>query len=200
MRPSISPLPISTPWKSRCAICIVRSAENPSLRFASCCSVDVVNGARGPLGGRLLVDRRDAPRQPAAEHVGQSRVASCLVAAGARCAPVSAPVVGVEVLARRDALVADPHQRGDERPLAPLADRRLEVPVGARAEPPALFLALDDQPDGHALHAAGAEPGLHLLPEHRRQRVAVEPVEDAAGFLRAHQGLVDAVRAARAPP
>ena len=47
MRPSISPPPISTPWNSRCATCIVRSVENPSLRLASCESVEVVNGGAG---------------------------------------------------------------------------------------------------------------------------------------------------------
>ena len=30
-----------------CAICIVRLAENPSLRDASCCRVDVVKGGEG---------------------------------------------------------------------------------------------------------------------------------------------------------
>ena len=54
-----------------------------------------------------------------------------------------------------------------------------------------LFFPLDDQANGDALHAAGAETGLHLLPQHRRQRVAVQAVEDAAALLRAHQVLVD---------
>ena len=61
----------------------------------------------------------------------------------------------------------------------------------ADAERAPLFLALDDQANGDALHAAGAQPGLHLLPEHRRQRVAVEAIENAAALLRAHQVLVD---------
>ena len=34
-------------WNSRCAACIVRSVENPSLRLASCVSVEVVNGGAG---------------------------------------------------------------------------------------------------------------------------------------------------------
>ena len=38
---------MSMPWNSRCATCIVRSAENPNLRLASCCSVEVVNGGAG---------------------------------------------------------------------------------------------------------------------------------------------------------
>ena len=84
-------------------------------------------------------------------------------------------------------------ERRDE--LASLASQlRLEIPVDRRAERATLFLALDDQPDGDALHAAGAETRLHLLPEHRRQRVAVQPIEDAAAFLRADQVLVDVAR------
>ena len=35
------------PWNSRCATCIVRSVENPSLRLASCVRVEVVNGGDG---------------------------------------------------------------------------------------------------------------------------------------------------------
>jgi hypothetical protein len=37
----------SIPWNSRCAICIVRSVANPSLRLASWVSVDVVKGGAG---------------------------------------------------------------------------------------------------------------------------------------------------------
>ena len=33
--------------QGRCAAFIVRSAEKPSLRFASCCSVEVVKGGEG---------------------------------------------------------------------------------------------------------------------------------------------------------
>ena len=40
-------MPTSTPWNRRCATCIVRSVENPSLRLASCVSVEVVNGGAG---------------------------------------------------------------------------------------------------------------------------------------------------------
>ena len=34
-------------WNRRCADCIVRSVENPSLRLASCVSVEVVKGGAG---------------------------------------------------------------------------------------------------------------------------------------------------------
>ncbi len=47
MIPSIVPSASSTPSFSRCAIRIVRLVENPSLRLASCVSVEVVNGGAG---------------------------------------------------------------------------------------------------------------------------------------------------------
>ena len=71
---------------------------------------------------------------------------------------------------------------------------RVEIRVARRAEREPLLFAIDDQPDGDALDAAGAQAGLDLLPQHRRQRVAVEAIEDAAAFLRAHQVVVDVVR------
>src|SRR5262249_39753817 len=92
-------------------------------------------------------------------------------------------------LAGRDALVADTDERGQE--LAALAlQARLEIPVDASPEFAALFLALDDQPYGNALHAAGAQPRLHFLPEDRRERVPVEAIDGAAAFLRANEVLV----------
>ncbi len=63
-----------------------------------------------------------------------------------------------------------------------------------RPEAAAFFFTLDDQTDGDALHASRAETGLHLFPQHRRQRVAIQAVEDAAAFLRADQVFVDVVR------
>jgi hypothetical protein len=98
--------------------------------------------------------------------------------------------LGVEVLARRNPLVVQPGERGHE--LAPLAPQRgLEVPIRGRPERPPLLFPFDDEADGDALHASGAEAGLHLLPQHGRERVAVEPVEDAAALLGANQVLVD---------
>ena len=143
---------------------------------------------RRPLRGRLLVDARDAPRHAALEPVGE-RGGGRLVEAndGAR----GELAAGVEVLAGGDAAIVDADERGAE--LAPVGalERGVEVPVVRRAERQPLLLALDDQPHRHALHAAGAEAGLHLLPQHRRERVAVEPVEDAPALLGPHQVLVD---------
>ena len=58
-----------------------------------------------------------------------------------------------------------------------------QIPVVGRDERHALALALDDDAGGHRLHAAGRKPRHDLLPQHRGNLVAVEAVEDAAGFL-----------------
>ncbi len=48
MRPTVPP-PTSTPSYSCCAALIVDLAVSPSLRTASCCSVDVMKGADAVL-------------------------------------------------------------------------------------------------------------------------------------------------------
>ncbi len=60
-------------------------------------------------------------------------------------------------------------------------------PVLARLEVLDLDLALDDQAQGRALHAAGREPAADLLPEERRKVEADEVVEGAARLLRVHE-------------
>src|SRR6188474_2394028 len=111
MRPSISPLPTSTPWNSRCAACMVRSVENPSLRLASCVSVDVVNGGAGrstPGFSSTAVTVHGRCAQRAAVGLGQH----ARVLAGQRA-------LLVEVLAGRDAFVPDSRQRrGEFTPVA----------------------------------------------------------------------------------
>ena len=178
------------PWNSRCAICMVRSDENPSLRLASCCSVEVVNGGDGPLRVRLLLDAGDRPRQPA--HQAFAQLARASFSSSRRTVFDSSCALAVEVLAGGDALAADLGERGGELDGA-AAQLRLEIPVARGAERQALFFALDDHAHGDALHAPRAEAGLHLLPQHRRQRVAVEPIENAAALLRADEVLVDVV-------
>ena len=70
----------------------------------------------------------------------------------------------------------------------------LDVPVAGGDEGAALALALDDEPHGDRLHAPGGEALHDLLPEHRRDLVAVEPVEDAPRLLRVDEPLVDLAR------
>jgi hypothetical protein len=57
-----------------------------------------------------------------------------------------------------------------------------------------LLFAFDDQAHRDALDAAGAEPGLNLLPQDRRDHVPVETVDDPAALLRVDQLQVDVAR------
>ena len=54
-----------------------------------------------------------------------------------------------------------------------------------------LLLAVDDEPQGDGLHAAGGELGLDLPPEYRRKLEADETVEHAARLLRVHEVHID---------
>ncbi len=60
-------------------------------------------------------------------------------------------------------------------------------PVFLRPERRDLFLALDDQPQRGALHAAGRQSAPHLLPQQRRQIETDEVVERASRLLRIHE-------------
>src|SRR5690606_31870884 len=75
---------------------------------------------------------------------------------------------------RLERLVGVPH-RGFDRPVLLRLERR------------DLVLALDDQPERRALHAARGQPPPHLLPQQRRQIEADEIVERAARLLRVDQ-------------
>ena len=75
----------------------------------------------------------------------------------------------------------------------------LDRPVLAGGEAEDLALALDDEPDGDGLHAAGRQAALDLLGEQRAQRVADQAVDDAARLLRVDEVHVDLARVARTP-
>ena len=96
-----------------------------------------------------------------------------------------------EVLALRDARAVDGDETRFERARVERAD---DVPVRGDHEAHALELPLDDEPRRHRLHAAGGEAAHDLLPEHRRDLVAVETVEDPARLLRVDESLVDVPR------
>ena len=94
---------------------------------------------------------------------------------------------GVEVTALGDAGAL--HLGEARRKVAGVAvgagvERDVQVPVGGGDEGDALALLVDDEPGRHGLDAPGGQPGHDLLPQHRGDLVAVEPVEDAAGLLR----------------
>lgn len=69
-----------------------------------------------------------------------------------------------------------------------------QVPVLGGAEGDALALTLDDETGGDGLHTAGGQPRHDLLPQDRRDLVAVETVEDTAGFLGVDHARVELAR------
>ena len=95
----------------------------------------------------------------------------------------------VEILSGRHPLIAEAGKCGREGP--PVSEEgRLQVPVGAGSKGAPLRFALDDNPHGNTLYSAGAQAGLDLLPQDRRQRVAIEPIQDAPTLLRPDQVVV----------
>ena len=72
-----------------------------------------------------------------------------------------------------------------------VGERAVDPPPGGGAEPHAGPLALDHHPRGHALHPAGRQAGHDLAPQHRRDLVAVEAVEDAPRLLGVDQAAVE---------
>jgi hypothetical protein len=108
--------------------------------------------------------------------------------------------LGGEVTTLGDALAIERHERGLEAGgLLRLAglEGSGQVPVARRDEGDALTLALDHEARGDALHAARRQLRHDLLPQHRADLVAVQPVEDAAGLLRVDELDVQLTRAAR---
>ena len=95
----------------------------------------------------------------------------------------------VEVPARRHPLTVDGDQPGAEpwRGGVRIRDAGVQlgqdVPVGRATEGHPLTLALNDDASRHGLHPAGRQAPAHLLPQHRADLVAVQPVQDAAGLL-----------------
>ena len=75
-----------------------------------------------------------------------------------------------------------------------VAGEQLDVPVAGLHEGDSLALALDDQADRRALHAARRQATVDAPPQHRRHLVAVQPVEQSAGLGRVDQAVVDAAR------
>jgi len=119
---------------------------------------------RRTLDARLRFNAGDRPGQVAVDDAGESgRVVvrqQAHVLAGERA-------FLIEILAAGDARVPEAGQRAGERP-AVGGKLCVEVGVPRRAKCQPLFFAVDDEPDGDALHAARAQPGLHLLPQDRR--------------------------------
>ena len=85
-------------------------------------------------------------------------------------------------LRREDDLRSELRQLGRDRPILP------------RNEGADLALAVDDQPHGNRLHAAGREAAADLRPQQRRDLIADQPVENPAGLLGVHHRHIDRMR------
>ena len=77
------------------------------------------------------------------------------------------------------------------RTSAAVAVTEVDVPVVGGDERDAFALALDDQADRRALHAAGGQPAVDTAPQHGRHLVAIETVEDAAGLGGVDEAVVE---------
>ena len=141
----------------------MRFEPNDSFFAASCCSVDVVNGADGFL-------RR-------------SRRLTSVTSNVLRAFEVVEDALRLRPRSDLGLLAVDVVQLGGEL-LAVLLEQRLDGPVLDRLERADLALALDDEPQRDRLHAARRESLLHGLPEDRARLVADEPIEHAARLLR----------------
>ena len=171
------------PSYRRCAIVIVLRAPKPSLRAASCCSVEVVNGGAGLRLRSLLLHLRDA--------VGRRRRRSTWVAASVSV-PSTSPFLSGEVASLPSGTPASRARKGCVVALGGEAD--VDAPVLDRVERADLALALDDQPERDRLHAAGRQARPDPPPQQRRDLVADQPVEHAPRLLGIEQLQVDLAR------
>ena len=154
---------------------MVCAGAKPSLRLASCCKVEVVNG-----GGGL----RLAGLASTLATVKAAVSSACLNASASAPVPMSRrcpSAVGADQ-PRLELLAARRGEGGDQRP------------VFARNEFLDLELAVADEPQRHRLHAAGGARAGELAPQHRREGEADQVVERAAGEIGVDQGAVDAAR------
>jgi hypothetical protein len=145
-------------------------------------------GRRRPPDHRLLLGRHDDPRaayQPGPQGLRLDLAEQHHIAVGDQAAGLL-----VEVLAGGHPLAAQLHQRGGKL-LRLVVHPGLQVPVDRRVEGPSLTLPEHQEAHRHRLHPARGEPVCDLLPEQGREGVAVEPVQNTAGFLRPDQHLID---------
>ena len=136
------PSGVSTPSYSRWAIDIVRFGLKPSLRLASCWSVEVVNGGAGLRFWRLGRDRGDT--------------------SGAAPRSVSAWCSAVVAVADLERLAVDPDELRLELVARLRGEERAQGPVLPRDEGIDLALALDHEADGHGLHATRRQAAADL--------------------------------------
>ncbi len=144
----------------------------------------------GAPGVGLLLHRRDA-ELGAAQARGQLR--SARLVENGHLVGLAQLSQRVEVAAGGHAKAVDAGQAGGEGGRRGLRVGHAcvqlghDVPVGRAAKRHAVAFALHDDPGGHGLDAARRQLGRDLLPQHGADLVAVQPVQNAAGFLRVDQ-------------
>ena len=99
--------------------------------------------------------------------------------------------VGTEVLTGRQANPVQSDHRCRERFISRRGKQTGEIPVSRCAEAHAGPFPLDNQPGRDALHPPGGKAGHDLLPQDRRDLVAVKTVEDPTTFLGVDQVSVE---------
>ena len=100
--------------------------------------------------------------------------------------------VAAEVLPRGHLRAVEGDERGGERRAG--GGEEVDVPVRGGDEGDPLPLALHDQAHRRALHPAGGQAAVDPAPQHRRDLVAVQAVQQAAGLCGVDQPVVDATR------
>ena len=150
---------------------MVFCALKPSLRAASCCNVEVVNGGAG-LRLRCLRSTDSTVSSPLAAVCSArstSRARASLVKLNCSTfSPWNSTSLPGNFCSECDKLGID-------------------GPVLARHERGDLVLALADHAQRGTLHPAGRQPRTHLLPQQRREIEAHQKIQCAARLLRVHQ-------------
>ena len=168
---------------------MARWALKRNLRPASCCSVDVMNGAAGERRkGRSVtaLTVKDWPANAVATAVASSST-STRTRPSVVWTPSSLKSLPVATVVPPSETRAAPKGGGCRG----VGEGAVDAPPGGGVEAHPGPLALDDHAGGHALHPSGREPGHDLAPQDRRHLVAVEPVEDPPGLLGVDQAAVE---------
>ena len=155
------------------------------MRLASCCSVEVRNGGRRSARVRRLLDGAHGERLPSSSSASpRARASSRTTTSPRGCPSGRNPAPGRPGGPRRPQAEprTSPGRRCRERPSS---RPRRSACARARARPRA-----GSPPTGRAR----GEPACDLLPQHGRDLVAVEPVEDAPRLLSVDEIPVDLAR------
>ena len=123
---------------------------------------------------------------------GRRSEAALFLLRDARSAPNSVAHVGQDALRFGfvrdfDVLALVLEELGFKRGRLARTQERVDSPIFLGDECTDFLLALDDQAQGHGLHAAGGQAAANLVPEQRRNFVTHDAIQHAASLLRVHQ-------------